>query len=402
MFFGQLTSSSPQSTELTTETITRLDQAAAGEPLIRIRPFVDTDGLEAGPRFLRGLHTTPASTLRSRNAPVYAGEIWFHEGTITFHLRAPDPQDAISLLSAHYPNSDTEVVTDELFPSISTGWHAVACHLELRQDAAFPLKHLDSRPALDSDAYRTIPSQLVGADDETVMLQIVFMPVGKGWTRRGLVGRFAKGDIGSVAAARRKGHVQGYLEPEVVQSTRDTQAADDIVGQIGRPAFTTTIRAVAIAPDPERATHRIRRTADAFSSFDHEHTEQGLEPRFVPGTQVPAVLEAAAMRTYTPASLTHRLLWGRPNVLTASELAGFVHLPNNEVDIAAIDWTRQADGVGVPAATKRFTGQSSTTARADHRESPGESQPTGGSQEWASPRNRTGGQQSGQSGDRDA
>ena len=121
MLLDRLTTSSRQSTKLTAETITRIDQAAADEPLIRIRPFIDTDGIEAGPRFLHGLHTRPASTLRSRNAPVYAGEIWFHEGMITFHLRAPDPQDAIGLLSAHYPNSDTEVVTDESFPSVSSG-----------------------------------------------------------------------------------------------------------------------------------------------------------------------------------------------------------------------------------------------------------------------------------------
>ncbi|QLD89623.1 hypothetical protein HWV07_11525 [Natronomonas salina] len=401
MLFDRLTASSSQSTELTTETITRIDQAAADEPLIRIRPFVDTDGLEAGPRFLRGLHTRPASTLRSKSAPVYAGEIWFHEGTITFHLRAPEPHDAIGLLSAHYPNSDTEVVTDELFPSVSPGGHAVACHLELRQDAAIPLKHLDSRPALEADAYRTILSQLIGADDETVMLQIVFMPVGKGWTRRGIVGRFGKSNVGSIAADRRKGHVQGYLEPEVVQSTRDSQAADDIVGQVGRPAFATTIRAVAIAPDPQTATHRLQRVADAVSSFDHEHTDQGLEPRFVPGTHVPAVLEAAAMRAHTPASLTHRILWGRPNVLTTSELAGLVHLPNDEVDIAAIDWTRQADGVSVPAATERFTGKSEATVGVEQRESPARSQPTSGSREWASSRNRTAGQRTDQTGDRD-
>lgn len=362
MFFDhRTTTSSPASTVLTNDTLDRTRDAATAEPLIRIRPFPETDGIAAGPRFLRGLHRVPASTLRRGAAPVYAAEIWFADGKLQFYLRAPDLQDAIALVNAHYPNSDTEKIADAGFPDVPPGDHVAGCHLNLQQDAAFPLKHLDSNPALDNDPYRTVLSRLIGSDDETIILQIVFMPVSQSWTRRGFLGRFGSGDVANIAQARRQGQVEGYLHPEVVQSKQDTRAADDIAAQVGRPAFATTIRAFAIAPDPSTAEHRLTGVADAFTELDHEQTNQRLSPTYVVSSHLPAVLEAAGMRALTPNGRLRRALRGRTNVLTVNELAGLVHLPNEEIENPNVDWSRTSAGVGVPADTPTFSASVSNT-----------------------------------------
>ncbi|WP_423743931.1 hypothetical protein V5735_13115 (plasmid) [Haladaptatus sp. SPP-AMP-3] len=345
--------------------------------MIRVRPFIDTDGIAAGPRFLRGLHTTPAGTFRRGGPPVYAAEIWFADGKLQFYLRASDQQDAIALVNAHYPNSETQTVDGANFLDVTSGAHIAACHLELRQDAAFPLKHLESRPTFDDDPYRTLLSRLIGGDDETAILQIVFMPVSQTWARRGLVGRLGHGDVTRLAQTRREGRVKGYLQPEVVQSKRDTRAADDIVAQLGFPAFATTIRVVTIAPDGSTAKHRLRRIADAVSVFDHNHTNQGLEPRYVVESHLPAVLEAAGMRVLTAESRLKRTLWGRTNVLTVNELAGLVHFPNEEIENSAVDWSRRAAGVGVPADVEAFSTSPSEKHRFGDHGRPGHDEPDG-------------------------
>ncbi|WP_158056551.1 hypothetical protein [Halorussus halophilus] len=354
-FTTSTTTTSPHSIELTSELVAQTREAAADEPLIQVRPFLDTDGIQAGPRFLRGLHTTPARTFRRRGAPVYAAEIWFEDGQLQFYLRAPDQQDAIALVNAHYPNSETQTVDDSGFPDIIPGQHVAGGHLQLKQDTAFPIKHLDSRPPLDDDPYRTLLSRLVGADEETTILQIVFMPVTQTWTRRGLLGRSGHGDVTRLAHSRRQGTVEGYLDPQVVQSKRDTQAADDIAAQLGHPAFATTIRVLSIAPDGPTAAHRLQRITDAVRVFDHDHTSQGFEPRYASSSHLPAVLEAAGMRTLTPRSWLKRTLWGRANVLTVNELAGLVHFPNEDIENSDIDWSRLAAGVGVPADSQSYS-----------------------------------------------
>lgn len=355
------TTTTPTSTELTAEMSTRIHDQAAEESLIRIRPFVETEGLAAGPAFLRGLHRSPAGTVSHHGAPVYAFELWFVDGTLQFHLRAPDPQDTVGLVNAHYPNSDTEIQPGEPFPPLSAGAYAASCHLTLCQDPTFPMKHLRSDPALDSDPYRTLLSQLRGGDAESVLFQIVFMPVRPSWTKRGLVGRIRGGDVERVAAARRQGRVRGYVEPETVQSSRDRRAADDIAAQVGRPAFATTIRAVAIAPDAATAEHRLSRVADAMGRFAHDTTGQRFDPTYAAASHAPAVLEAAAQRVHTPASRLRRVLWGRRDILTVDELAGLVHLPNEAVDIPAIDWARRAAGGGVPADSRQYSTDGPTT-----------------------------------------
>ncbi|MFC6732370.1 hypothetical protein [Haladaptatus sp. DYSN1] len=349
------TTATPTSIELTPNLLGRIHEAADDEPLIRVRPYPETDGIAAGPRFLRDFHTAPAGSLHRGNAPVYAAEIWFTDGKLQFYLRAPDPQDAIALVNAHYPNSDTQQITDAGFPDISPGQYVAGCHLELRHNAAYPVKHLDSRPPLDDDPYRTILSRLIGGDDETAILQVVFMPVTQTWTNRGLLGRFGGGNVAHIAEARRQGTVEGYLHPQVFQSKHDTQAADDVVAQLGRPAFATTIRVVTAASNASTAEHRLSRVADAVTALDHEHTNQGFLPRYSSASHLPAVLEATGMRALTPTSRLKRTFWGRRNVLTLRELTGLVHLPNEEVENPTVDWSRTAAGVGVPADVPAFS-----------------------------------------------
>lgn len=357
--FPTTTTATPTSADLTPDLIERAHEAAEDEPLIRIRPYPETDGISAGPRFLRGFHTAPAGSLHRGGAPVYAAEIWFTDGKLQFYLRAPDLQDAIALVNAHYPNSDTQQVTGTGFPDISPEQSVAGCHLELRQDAAYPIKHLDSRPPLDDDPYRTILSRLIGGDEETTVLQTVFMPVAQTWTRRGLLGRVKSGDVTHIAESRRQGTVEGYLHPQVFQSKRDTQAADDIVAQLGRPAFATTVRVVTIAPNASTAEHRLSRVADAVTALDHEHTNQGFIPQYASASHLPAVLKTTAMRALTPNSRFKRALWGRMNVLTSRELAGLVHLPNEAVENPTVDWSQTAAGVGVPADVPAFSAPTS-------------------------------------------
>jgi hypothetical protein len=347
------TAADPRSIELTPEICDRVKQAADDEPLVRLRPFVDGEGLDTAAAFLRGLHRQPAGPLSDGGAPVYAFEIWFDGGTFRFHLRASDPSDAVAVVTGQYPNCETTVQPPVRFPSLSGGEYAATANLRLRHDAAFPVKHPASDPPLADDPYRTLLSRMEGTDDERVVVQVVFMPVRSGWTRRGLIGRLTGGDVERVAASRREGQVRGYVAPEVVQSKRDSKAADDIAAQIGRPAFSVAIRAVAVAPAASTVKHRLSRVADAFQRYTHDTTDQRFDAAYATAGHAPAVLEAAAMRALTPDSTLRRLLRGRANVLTVNELAGLVHVPGEGVENAAVDWTRRGAGGGIPADSPR-------------------------------------------------
>lgn len=337
--FGSADTGAVEVDDALAETVAETAADAPGD-VVRVRPFKESPGLDDGEAFMRGLHRTD----RDGGLPTYAFEWWFDERRLKPVVYTPDPDGVVDLVNSRYPNSSVQVSGDR-FPAVEQGDHVAVARLALSDDAIFPTA------IPDGDPYKTLLPKLVGRGaDERVLMQVVFRPTTDRWFRRGKMG--ADGDV--IAENVKKGRLVGEVNPKVVQSDSDTKKARDIQEQRGKPAFTVTVRVAAIAPDPQTAVERRDDVTGAFGEYDHDYADQGFEATPLSGSDARAALENAARRKHRQKGRVARWLRGPSNVLTAEQLGAVAYLPNAEVNVPDVDWSRMESGPGVPPDAPQF------------------------------------------------
>lgn len=314
--------------------------------LLRVRPFKENEGIVDGDSLLQTLHDVKTSMIGRNVSDAHAFEIWYHEGRLMFHLHAADRNAAEKFerrVRATYPNIDVhEVEGEATLPPIGPEDHVAAAYTTMTEDYYLPIKNHESE-GFEHDPYSEILAEMVSTDDTRVITQVVFRAAKNSWTQGGLLNGQS---VDEYADGVRKGEVVGWMNPDVRDpSKKDKEAARVIEEQRGKQGFHVNIRAVAISPDKHEAQVRANGVAKLYGKFYNSVTEQGLNPVPVGGgmgstrKKVKSFMENVRERNWTD----------RDMIMTTAELAGVAHIPNEDVSVPAVDWSKMVSGSGVPA-----------------------------------------------------
>jgi hypothetical protein len=321
--------------------------------LLHIRPFGDSDGFDAAVAFARDLYRSERTETMDRQS-IAAMEWWFTDGQLSQRFCTATPGRFEQDVSARYEHSSVHT-PDRAFLALKPDEYVASAQLHLQQDCAFPIRHQQATlNSLSTDPYTALASALVGPDDTRALVQCAFTPVDQTWYRRGWYGSWYGSDVDDMAERRKEGTVKGEINPRIVESRTDRQAAKDMQAQKGKPAFQTTIRIVVTAPSQRAVRTRITDITGAFEEYTYPPTGQGFEAEPLSGEALAETLTQTASRNLVSRGWLKRLLFGRKTVLTAAELAALVHLPNREINAPLLDWERMESGGGAPGASDQF------------------------------------------------
>jgi hypothetical protein len=226
-------------------------------------------------------------------------------------------------------------------PPVDPEDHVAAAYTTLKEDYYLPIKNHESE-GFEHDPYSEILSEMVSTDETSVVTQVVFRAAKSDWTHGGL---FNGQSVDEYANGVRKGKTVGWVNPEVREPTqKDKEAARIIEEQRGKQGFHVNVRTVAVSPDPHEAQVRANGVAKLYGKFYNSVTEQGLQPVPVGDgirghKKVRSFLENVSERNWVD----------RDMIMTSAELAGVAHIPNDEVNVPAVDWSKMVSGSGVPA-----------------------------------------------------
>lgn len=366
--------------EATTDLRDQLDLRALDDDslhLVEIQPNHDGPGMDTATGLIQDFHKAASNqhgangsgglfSLSSPAPPTYSFEIWHQNGRLTFAMSADagDADDIDDAIMGHHPDAVTTAINNRDFglPRIDAGDHIAAGRLSLTKDCVFPIRHINSTHPFETDPYASLIPKVAGRDDERALVQVMLTPVSPDWYRRGLVG--STGD--AIADGQRKGHLEGEINPQVVQSKQDKHAADDIQEQAGKPAFRVTVRTLAIAPTAETAAARAEKIGTVFSRYYNHVSEQGYDDIPISKSDIPTTLNRMIARNQSSGSRLRSALRGPSHVLTDDQLAGVAHLPSgDDVTHHRVDWAMATPGRGIPPGTPRYDFEAAGVDMAD-------------------------------------
>lgn len=339
-----------EATKRITPTTTPSALGTDDRALVHVSPFNNGAGYEAAGEFVRDLYR-PDSTSTSEKQTIEAMEWWYIDGQLKQRFCTASPHRFDQIVNAPYEHSSLHD-PDRTFLDLTQDEYVATAQLRLRLDCAFPIRHSSTKPnKLTVDPYTALARALVGPDDTRALVQCAFTPVDSSWYRRGWWGSVRGSSVDDIAEHRKEGTAKGELNPRIVETVRsDRYTAMDMQAQRGQPAFQVAVRVVATAPTKAAVRERIRDLTGAFEEYTYAATEQGFEPTHLSNGVLADGLAQVANRTLVPRGRLKRALFGREMVLTADELAGLVHLPNQTINAPLLDWERMKSGEGVPGA----------------------------------------------------
>jgi hypothetical protein len=124
----------------------------------------------------------------------------------------------------------------------------------------------------------------------------------------------------------------------------DERAATRIEHLRGRPAFHVAIRVLAAAQEPAEAEAKARGVASTFRKQYDSSISQGFTDSPVAGRS--GLLHERRLRSFLR-NVADRRWEAHGTILTADELAGVAHLPNQRIQTPDVDWkhARRADQI---------------------------------------------------------
>ncbi|WP_433631023.1 hypothetical protein [Halomicrococcus sp. NG-SE-24] len=316
--------------------------------LLRITPYKQNEGIQSGARLLQAIHdvTTERKRLFSTKnvSDHHSFELWFDEGRVKFfmHAATDDAADKYTTrVENAYDNSDVHEVDDgDGFPPVGADDYVAAAELDIERHHFYPIRHHDGE-GFEHDPYSEITSEMQSTEETRVVVQAVFRPEPKDWAEDDGSSMIGSGvSVDDVAQSLRDDEVEGWFDPYTTEaSKKDKDAAKIVEQQRGKYAFNTNLRIIAISPDEYEAESRCEGVAGMFTRYYNSKTEQGFEANPVGEGRLSSVIESAQQREWTD----HEM------ILTIDELAGAAHIPNDEINVANIDWKNTQRGSRVPA-----------------------------------------------------
>ena len=362
--------------------------------IISIRPYKGEGTLTTAESFLTSLHL-PRTKWRGITRNVTdpsAFEIVFDSERELLQFRYvggnENQRELLKTeLEGHYQDAEIAELPPA-FMNVAEGKHVAAARLRLRKDDyLIPIKnyHDDREWFDDRDPYDSITQRMTGtatAPDTDILVQIVMKPAlsDATWSRRnwfhgiektvddvsttdsgfnysaivdevtemaGAVGHDVGKLMGKESRHRRRNNQN--RESGIDRWTTETQTGGEggisegsIRRNRGKKGFWWNIRIIAVGDDPEEATKRVERTANAYETFYASQFQQGFAPEFVSKRKVSTLLKRAAGREYTDLN----------QVFGVHVMNGVSRIP--VVSTQQADYTLSKSDQGVPPRTPRF------------------------------------------------
>ena len=339
-----LFSRTPDTIEVTEELVESIERPD-DRHLLAIKPNNDGPGVEKAEQFVREFYSSNGDASR------YSWEMWYEGGELRYVASAEDRDDVEDAIQSQYSRSSVRDVDGNGFLGLEEGDHVAARRVKQKLDCVYPTRSHYTHDPIEGDTYASLLPKVIGTERERALVQIVYSPVSKGWYGRGV---FGKGG-GKAARQKRKGHSEGEINPKIVQSEADEDAADDIVKQHGRPAFQVSLRVFAAAEDGETAETRVEKITDELNDhFEHIGGQEFVAETVKPG-EIADEIHRATGREHMKHSRLRSALQGPRQVLTDRQLAELVHASREkEVDHQRVVYQTVDPGRGVPPGTARY------------------------------------------------
>jgi len=335
--------------------------------LLQARPPKENEAIEAGIGLLKNIHDVQLerSLLWKRNmSHTFGHEIWHHDGKVQFYWRAPTHTRALDLSDKINGRYDADVApASRPFLPVSPSDYVAGATVGLSAPFWKPIKSPltergDEDPITDTDPYKDITTDMeftprrgpdggrITADDCQIIVQTMFSPARDVWSRGGRWGANVKDKARAHKKSSYTSSVIGGVK-EKEPTADDRKAADILQRQYGEKAYYVTMRVLVISPYQEVAEDYAREVALDYQRYYESFTDQGLTPTPAPPDDIPDLLMKTAQRDHT-LSVRDRYFSSGKFLLNVYGLASVAHLPNEEINSAAVDWYEMETGPGVP------------------------------------------------------
>lgn len=371
--------------ELATAINSLAEQNSDDMVLLKVKPPSEgNEGMDAAPSFLESVHFLEKSRSmlisEKNSSPICGLEMWYEGNKTKFTFKVPDEtlaQEYRQQLSAYYDGCEISEQTPNegmFLRSDPDKNEAVAVSdIFLNKHYFYPPSNPSSEDnELDSDPFKRLISEIDSKDDTRVLYQVLYKPVDYDWTegQRDTIETFAK-------KVQNKGGFKtkywGMKVEEVDETGIWDSAASEMKSRINKPAFGVDIRLCVITrgQTQERANQKAKSRYSAIMN-GYEHLYQAKtdqkpvtrkysvnEKRNARETLV-NMIERKPSHISKPTRL-HDYVWEKitPGVstiiMTAEELAGFVHLPSpDSIASDSVSFAEQMVAGNVPSEVEGF------------------------------------------------
>jgi hypothetical protein len=341
--------------------------------LLQARPPKENDAIEAGIGLLKNLHDVQMDRrlLWKRNVShTFGHELWHHEGKIQFYWRAPNRTKALDLTDKIEGRYDADVFqADQVFPVVEPGDYVAGATIHLTDPFWKPIKSPltekgDEDPITDEDPYGDITTDMeftprrgpdgdrITADECRVIVQTMFSPARDTWSRGGRWGINVKDKAREQKKSSYSSSILGTVH-EREPTADDRKAADILQRQFGEKGYYVTMRVLVISPYQQIAEDYAREIALDYRRYYESFTDQGLAPAPVIPDDIPELVTKTVHRHHELSTVDRHPLGGK-FLLNVYGLASVAHLPDEEINSAAVDWYEMETGPGVPPGAKQM------------------------------------------------
>ncbi|WP_436936490.1 hypothetical protein [Halovenus marina] len=313
--------------------------------LLKIRPYKENDGIDAGANLLQTLHDVYIEGGENKSDS-HAFEIWFDRGKFKFRMYAANPRAESRFkrrVESVYTNSEVATLDNcDALPQMDEGYYISGATLDENRHTFVPIRHHEGDGFPHGDPYSDILGEMATLDDSMVVLQVIFKPARHDWTENGPNGQ----SVDEVANSLLEGEVESLRNisawlpwheiEEYGPSHKDKQAAKLVREQRGKQGFHIDIRVLAASPNRREAIERARGVSRLFTNVYSGEAKQRLVDHPMP-TEKPEALGFLK-------NMVYRRWVDHEMILSLDELAGIAHIPNTHIEVPQIPWKTTQTG----------------------------------------------------------
>ncbi|NKE37316.1 type IV secretion system DNA-binding domain-containing protein [Natronococcus sp. JC468] len=254
-----------------------------------------------------------------------------------------------SQLQDKYPNALIEQAPVETL-SFDAEKYVAGAELDLSLYTLYPIKNLELE-GFRRDPFGGITSAIEdskkdGEASADVLMQVVFRPEPRNWVHG------VNGGPGIDTIAHNLQQPRYEKKRRLFTTTRiehppsdiEKKAAKIVRDQHGDRAWNVNIRIFAVSNEEQVARRRVKKAATQFENYYETATEQKFEPIPLKGSDLRDGLDRLITREWEDRGI----------IKSEAEVAGFVHIPNAEINQQNFNWALSKPGEGVPPGTPRF------------------------------------------------
>lgn len=322
-------------------------------PAIRVRPFKDNEGIESGRDFMQSIYEVERAGFRDRKnvSAAHSFEIRYTGERMNIQYVPAEgwANSFESQLQDKYPNALIEQAPVETL-SFDAEKYVAGAELDLSLYTLYPIKNLELE-GFRRDPFGGITSAIEdskkdGEASADVLMQVVFRPEPRDWVHG------VNGGPGIDTIAHNLQQPRYEKKRRLFTTTRvehppsdiEKKAAKIVRDQHGDRAWNVNIRIFAVSSEEQVARRRVKKAATQFENYYETATEQKFEPIPLKGSDLRDGLDRLITREWEDRGI----------IKSEAEVAGFVHIPNAEINQQNFNWALSKPGEGVPPGTPRF------------------------------------------------